>query len=44
MIEYELKKSAKFHCFALMIKYTFKTMGVMDYLLVTRVNDEKQLS
>ena len=31
-------------CFALMIKYTFKIMDMMDELLVIRVNYKKQLS
>ena len=31
-------KSTRFFCLDLMIKYTSKTMDVMDYPLVTRVN------
>ena len=34
-------KSTKFLYHALMIKYTFKTIDTMDYLLVVRVNYKK---
>ena len=34
-------KSTKFHCLVLMTKYIFKIMGMMDKLLVIRVNYKK---
>ena len=34
-------KSTKFHCLALMAKYTFKTIDMMGQLLVTRVNRKR---
>ena len=36
-------KSKKFHCLALMTKYVSKTMDMIDYLLVIRVNYKKSV-
>ena len=35
-------KSKKFHCFAMMTKYLFKTLDMMDQLLDIRVNQKKK--
>ena len=43
IIEYELMKSTRFLCPALMKKYTSKRMDVMDLVLVIRANYKKQL-
>ena len=36
-------KSTKFHCLALMKKYISKTMDMMDYLLVIRVDCKEKV-
>ena len=44
IIKYEPMKSTRFLCLALMVKYTFKIIDMIDLLFVIRVNYKKKNS